>query len=472
MTSSGSLKSSIRENERSVSSAVSTRKKGATRILFADVDAVKSDSNKSSDTRSSSSKTNDFGDLEVVTKYAELMSEIERLRTENKLFQQYIDNTADPNIISQIEEQKEEVKRDMRRTMVFAPIKRAVSEKLNLKKAAGDCPRNLNLMETILQAKRMKEEIRLYESSHLDTWQKIDICLAALSDTRVEMRKNEQHYSKLFVDAISQLDLLRMSERDLVESEDEFARVCAKAWNPTIETYDADKLTGYWESQIGKNSSCLARQVLLGNKLSNELRLKLMKEKLRTKRICTIAEQGKNGGDVGKNQESDGSGKLSDKKFIMGARSVDKLQQWMFDKEMMELEKQKLMLASLQKRCSRVGLQLADVTNSYQNTKTELQEEHLETKELTQEIMEATSILESLNMQIEEQERILLELEQKNLRWIEKCMASKNTRSIHSQIMMNAEVYELKKQIRIWERKVQIKEHEEVNLIASLKAES
>ena len=152
--------------------------------------------------------------------------------------------------------------------------------------------------------------------------------------------------------------------------------------------------------------------------------------------------------------------------------SIYKVQQWMVDKEMMELEKQKDMLAKLQKQCSRVGLQLADVTNNYQNTKSELQEGHSVTKELTQEINDATLALESLDEQIYDQERILQEVEQKNLRLIEKYMGPRKTRSIHSQIMMNAEVYELKKQIRIWERKVQIREHEESNLIATVKAEA
>ena len=94
----------------------------------------------------------------------------------------------------QVEQQKEDVKRDMRRRRIFAPIKRVVSEKLGLKKAVGT--QSMNLLEAILEAKRTKEAIRVYEASHLDTWQKIDICLAALSDTRNEMRKNEQFYSK------------------------------------------------------------------------------------------------------------------------------------------------------------------------------------------------------------------------------------------------------------------------------------
>ena len=70
-----------------------------------------------------------------------------------------------------------------------------------------------------------------------------------------------------FVDAISQLDLLKMTEHDLLDAQDEFNRVCFKALNPTTGTYEADRIAKYWENQIGKKSSCLARQLLLGRDL-------------------------------------------------------------------------------------------------------------------------------------------------------------------------------------------------------------
>ena len=98
-------KSSLRTSNESQTNE-SARKKPTHKIHFyEEPKTVKSDS-RSSDTRSSASTTKEFLDdnteMELVAKYAELMAENEQLRTENKLFQDYIENTADPQIISQV----------------------------------------------------------------------------------------------------------------------------------------------------------------------------------------------------------------------------------------------------------------------------------------------------------------------------------------------------------------------------------
>ena len=68
----------------------------------------------------------------------------------------------------------------------------------------------------------------------------------------------------------------------------------------------------------------------MGNQLTNEIRLKMMKEKLRAKRICAIAEQSKVPED-GKGSVSDDSGRLSDNKFMTGGGAVDKVKSRKFE---------------------------------------------------------------------------------------------------------------------------------------------
>ena len=180
----------------------------------------------------------------------------------------------------------------MRRRRIFEPIRRVVSDKLNLKKATGNKPRNL--METMLQAKRLKEEIRLYENSTLDVWQKIDICLIALSSERISNRIDDDKCAKEYLEVISNLDLVNFHINELKDLENEFDRICYKSYNEKTDSYDADKIKFYFERQLNARSASLARQLLLKNKLANELRSKKMKEKLKAKHLANTAEQNKN----------------------------------------------------------------------------------------------------------------------------------------------------------------------------------
>ena len=67
------------------------------------------------------------------------------------------------------------------------------------------------------------------------------------------------------------------------------------------------------------------------------------------------------------------------------------MQQWMIDKELMELEKQKEFLERLRVTSSGTGLRLADITVKYQRVKTELKEAHQKKKDLTEQIIKTTN---------------------------------------------------------------------------------
>ena len=74
------------------------------------------------------------------------------------------------------------------------------------------------------------------------------------------------------------------------------------------------------------------------------------------------------------------------------------------------------------------------------------------------------SELDSLKRESDVQQQLLKDAEVKNLRLMGRSDKPRFTRSAHSQIMLNAEVYELKKQVLVWQRKVDIKTHELSNL--------